>query len=115
MQNIIVTERNDGSIRIEWRMQTDYLSSPNPFSLGDFGCLCIADIDDRLCAAYLVHHPDGVQGNSGTERRLHGWRGTTNSYREYARGWRNVLKIGLCRNDKWWCAVLSEDLRPYEA
>lgn len=115
MNDIIIAEKKDGTIRIEGRLETNYLPSPNPFTVGESGCLAVNEIADRLTSPYLVDNPSGIEGNSGGARRLHGWRGTTNDCRTYAQGWRTVIACGVCRRDKWWWAQLSADQRPKEA
>jgi len=71
--------------------------------------------DGEFETVSLDTHPEGIPGNMDrSERRIHGWRGTTNDISTYAQGWRRVLSIEQPKRGKGWIVTLSNDLKSTE-
>lgn len=91
--------------------------------VGDEGCLCATSsvrpddlrARDGRVTARLLADPRGVPGNIGPQRRLHGWRGTTDDECVTSHGWRRVEAIVRRRHGRAWRVMLSPDIRPAEA
>jgi len=128
---VILTERRDGTIRIEAIGRREYIAAlggdmeytPAPLAFvydwgardakpGDAGCLAesysVAGGDDKR-AVWLGTNPAGIMGNGG-DRALTGWRGTTDDRAIIAHGWRRVISIEPRKHGVGWVAILSRDL-----
>jgi len=80
--------------------------------VGDEGCLVCATGGEGS-RTWLQTAPVSGNGDS-SQRRYHGWRGTTNNVCVMAHGWRRVVSIRRYRNGVT-TVKFSEDLRPTEA
>ena len=128
---VILTERRDGTIRIEAIGRREYIAAlggdmeytPAPLAFvydwgardakpGDAGCLAesysVAGGDDKR-AVWLGTNPAGIMGNGG-DRALTGWCGTTDAVAVIAHGWRRVISIEPRKHGVGWVAILSRDL-----
>ena len=121
-----ITERRDGTIRIELRAEyyddldidlafyivdADYNS--RPVRIGDEGCLSMST--RAGCEDGAAMYPDAIPGNMNHNiRRYHGWRGTTCDVARYAMGWRRVESVEPRKRGGGLVIVLSADLRPDE-
>ena len=125
-----VTERRDGTIRIEAIGTREliygsaYVEDPDPINVGDEGCLVTGHSVSPPAlrvngpTEYSVRldiNPKGIPGNSNASiRRLHGWRGTSDNWCVIARGWRRVESIEPRKRGIGYVVILSVDLRPDE-
>lgn len=130
---VILTERGDGTIRIEAIGRREYIAAlggdleymPAPLGIvddlggerearpGDAGCLAesystAAGGDKR--SVWLDANPAGICGNMSNARALTGWRGTTDDRAVIAHGWRRVISIEPRKRGIGWVAILSRDL-----
>ena len=130
---VILTERGDGTIRIEAVGRREYVAAlggdleymPAPLDIvddlggerearpGDAGCLAesystAAGGDKR--SVWLGANPAGIAGNLRGTRALTGWRGTTDDRAVIAHGWRRVISIEPRKRGIGWVAILSRDL-----
>lgn len=129
---VILTERGDGTIRIEAIGRREYIAAlggdmeytPAPLAVvydwgshdakpGDAGCLAesysVAAGGDKR-SVWLGTNPAGIRGNLSNERALTGWRGTTDDRAVIAHGWRRVISIEPRKRGIGWVAILSRDL-----
>lgn len=129
---VILTERGDGTIRIEAIGRREYIAAlggdmeytPAPLAVvydwgsrdakpGDAGCLAesysVAAGGDKR-SVWLDANPAGICGNLSNERALTGWRGTTDDRAVIAHGWRRVISIEPRKRGIGWVAILSRDL-----
>ena len=121
-----ITERRDGTIRIELReeyyddldidlafyiVDADYHS--RPVRIGDEGCLSVST--RAGCQDRAAMYPDAIPGNLNHRiRHYHGWRGTTCDVARYAMGWRRVESVIPRTRGGGLVVILSADLRPDE-
>ena len=132
-QKITVTERADGTIRIEAIGTTEKIDrwdvaeiDPDPLMIdgeqiadsGDCGCLYAGDDIRTATTAYvgMVSDPEGLGGNvDPSVKSLDGWRGTTNDIATYAMGWREVMSVEPRKRGVGWVAILSKPFDPTDA
>lgn len=117
-----ITERRDGTIRIELRgehwdinpmLTTDSEYRERPVQVGDEGCLSVST--RAGCQDRAAMYPGPIPGNLNSHiSRYHGWRGTTCDVARYAMGWRRVKFVAPRTRGKGLIIILSADLRPDE-
>ena len=110
-----ITWRKNGTVRAECRFEEFEPVTDYGIAAGEECCLGISATPAGSEGVVIRRDTDGIEGNSGSQRRLHGWRGTTNGYSVHAHGWRSVLETGNLKRGRGVYIVFSADKKPDEA
>ncbi len=122
--------RTDGTVRIENRPEMGYWPTdrsrvtqrlPNDpdwrikLKVGEEFCFGVGTDPRGVETPFFERDGRGIAGNMNSGWRvLHGWRGTTNGYKEVAYGWRRCLEIGRLKRGFGEYLILSADMKPDE-